>query len=475
MKTSFIYYFLSKGGTGIISILSIIIFTRMLSPEEYGQLSITLSIVSLFCSIGYQWIALSIVRFNSSQETSPNLVTATATLLFVLSSSLIFITSYLWNKFVITTPYSNLEFLLLNIMCISLGAFTLVVQVLNSNGQAKKFALLNSIKSVMVFIISVSIFNYFGFSVLWVVLSNIVVIACLLLLYSPSFINLNLLSKSKHSDLFRAFVNYGFPLAISTLAILVIDLSDRFMIVYWYGNSELAAYTAAYDLIQQSVGSLFSILSLTFLPVIIKSYDSSDNSTYRKYLNKYYEFVLCLAFCVIALFCGMNEVIANIIFGVELREGASNLTPIVAVAILIGSIKTHFIDIPMKTNRKTKILLNISIFMAITNLACNYILIPEIGAYGGAVATLIAFTVGGGLSLHYSNYQVVAYCEKSLLLKICFCLAVLLLITKVVLVPSNYGLTSSILYMGCYTLVMLSIIYMLDFFKIRTNFKMKRF
>ena len=74
-------YLIARGVPGAINFLAIAIYTRLLSPQEYGQYVLVIAAVGFTSVLCFQWINLSLLRFVPSSEfaTSDLLSTVKAT------------------------------------------------------------------------------------------------------------------------------------------------------------------------------------------------------------------------------------------------------------------------------------------------------------------------------------------------------------------------------------------------------------
>jgi O-antigen/teichoic acid export membrane protein len=64
-------YLVARGLPGIIAFLAIPIFTRLMSPDEYGRYALVVAAASLLNALFYQWLRLSMVRFLPAHEADP--------------------------------------------------------------------------------------------------------------------------------------------------------------------------------------------------------------------------------------------------------------------------------------------------------------------------------------------------------------------------------------------------------------------
>jgi O-antigen/teichoic acid export membrane protein len=56
-------YLLGRGCSGIINFLAIVIYTRLISPEEYGQYAMIIAISGLVNTAVFQWMSVGLVRY----------------------------------------------------------------------------------------------------------------------------------------------------------------------------------------------------------------------------------------------------------------------------------------------------------------------------------------------------------------------------------------------------------------------------
>jgi len=56
-------YFIAKLFAGAVGFLSIVLYTRMLVPDEYGRYALILVYVNLINSLLYQWFRLGLIRY----------------------------------------------------------------------------------------------------------------------------------------------------------------------------------------------------------------------------------------------------------------------------------------------------------------------------------------------------------------------------------------------------------------------------
>ena len=457
VKKSFLFYFSSRGIAGIAAILSVMIYTRILSPEEYGELSLMLSVVMMLSAVFFQWIAVSTVRFCASYQCFPNKVTtlifnyylrsALLCLLFVVFEAIFF--NFLGLMFY--------EYLVVYFAAVTLGFFVIACQVFNAHKMLMHYAVYSASRPLLVLVLGgggVYLYNINYVSILVAISLSVLLLAIL--------VPCRLYARSVNNGGVGGMWAYGSPLALSTISILVIDLSDRFMISYFFGNAALAGYAVVSDVVQQASGVLFSIVTLVFFPYLVNAI--GEEKEYEQIFKKYVEAVLFCVFIVISIFCFCNELVSQLLFGAGVESDASYLMPFLSAAILMGAIKTHTLDVPLKIAKKTKVLLTSSVIMAIVNIGLNFYFIPEFGALGGGFSTLLAFFFGACISIFVTKGEGLKYLELALFLR-AFVGLLFLYITSCFL--TNDSIVGILVSLMVYFILMLACILFVNFFDAR--------
>ena len=79
-------YMISSAIVAVLGFLSAAVFTRLLSPGDYGVYTIGLSIANFASAMAFTWVRYSVMRFESEGETADVRLTSLAA--YLLSASL---------------------------------------------------------------------------------------------------------------------------------------------------------------------------------------------------------------------------------------------------------------------------------------------------------------------------------------------------------------------------------------------------
>ena len=188
------------------------------------------------------------------------------------------------------------------------------------------------------------------------------------------------------------FLRYGFPVAVSTLAVGIYHRIDQVMLHKMVNDQELGNYVATVRL-AELVNLLPVAVMASLFPILSRTAMADDQ--FRQYLRLSFRSLMAMAFagCMFAtLFAGP---IVHLTYGVKFSSGAAIL------AVLIWSEVPIFFGVVMANGLVAKNLQNYLPLAtgvgAMVNVGLNLFLIPRWGAMGAAWATNISYTLAGML------------------------------------------------------------------------------
>ena len=381
-----------RAGNGVFAIAALAIFTRLLSPEEYGVYALGLAVATIASGVLFQWLNIVISRFYPLHLDDPIKVMG------VISYGFWVVTAFAVSIFIGLFPFLGMfgveaiTGFALFLVTIALGRYTLALQMANAESRPERYGQLSFAKGGGALLASCIFINN-GFGERGALLGFLAGLVLAVISFAPDPL---LLFKFGSVDKRRAkiFYQYGLPLAFNHLAIAAVDVADRFMIGVLLGVAQVAPYAVAYDLAQQLVGPMMNVLFLASFPLIVQTFASAQDEITHKHLQALGSNLIGLGLPVAAGVGFFAGDISEIIFGNNYRQHASSVMPWLASAIFIGAFKSFYLDVVFQLRNATKYLGYIAILMATVNIFMNLLLLPSYGVVAAAWATLAAFTVG---------------------------------------------------------------------------------
>lgn len=358
---------------------------RYLGQYNYGILSYTLSIITIFTTISTLGIESVLIKelLNDPKKVGES-IGSVLTMRFIASLlSILFI--YVLIKFL--NPDNNLVI----IVCL-LQSFSIVFKtfdVLNFWFQSKlisKYIVISKlIATIVVSIWKVSLL-LIGTTVEWFALS--VTIETLII----SIVTINIYFK-KGGQKFKfcrykakKLLSQGYHFILSGLLVVIYTQIDKIMLGKILDQSSVGVYSVA-----TTVSNLWCFVPTAIItsatPLILQAKEISSNEFHRRLRQLY-----CTIFWFGVIVCTVLSIISKpliyILYGSEYIAASQPMVIVIwsTIFALLGSARGIWI-VGESLNKYTKYYVGIG---AITNIILNYILIKGMGINGIAVSTLIS-------------------------------------------------------------------------------------
>lgn len=196
----------------------------------------------------------------------------------------------------------------------------------------------------------------------------------------------------------KEIVQFGFPLMIASGVFLLFQATDKFCVKYYGSYSDVGVYSSAQNLIL-----VFSIIKTTFstlwTPKAIEHYeaDPQDRSFYVR-MNQIITVVL-FVFGSCVLLC---KDLFVLLLGEKYREAAAILPFLMFNPIMYTVSETTVMGLSITKHTSCQVI--ITGISAVVNLIGNMLLIPILGPKGAAVSTGLSYILFFALRTAFSNH-----------------------------------------------------------------------
>lgn len=384
--TNAIWYTVGSLLINAISLFSTPIFTRLMSPSDYGIVSIYTLWVSIFVIfIGMQAhgsINNALIQYGSNKlDGYISSITFMSFIFFCIVFGIVLI-------------FSNTFSLLLNInvqltlLMVLQSYFTFCLSILSAKftclQQKYRYLLQSLIIAILTIGLSIILVmskpkgeGYLG-RIYGVAIPNILIgFGCFIFLLFKGSIFLK-------KEYWSFCLKLTLPLILHGLSQLVLAQSDRYMISKMLGDTATGIYSFAYTL-----GSIISVIWAAFnnawVPWYFKMSKEGEN---KKIIHAYKQYILLFMIMTIG-YIYISPEFVRIMGSYEYRSGV-NILPIISVSgyfIFLYSFPVNF----EFYNRKTILISIGTAGAALINIGLNFILIPIFQERGAAIATLVSY------------------------------------------------------------------------------------
>lgn len=374
--------FLQKG----ISMISLPIFTRLLTMEEYGQLTIYQSwhtILSIFVTLNLSGSVINngMLKYEHKRSEFISAIQGLATAVTLAFLAVYLLFCNFWNKlFDLTTPLMLIMF----VQFLFEPAYLIWLQKTRFEFQYKKAVFVTVLVAVASPLLGIALVQLAQNRVLARVFAYAAVqIGVGMVLYIVQGLKGR---KAFSKEYWKFALLFNLPLVPHYLSQHVLGQADRIMISRMVGDQAAAVYGVSYTLATAST-LLVNAINSSFIPTMYQSIKERRFSAIFKSSS-----VLCgiMAAVVCLIMLAAPELIV-VLAGKEYADAVRAIPP-VAASIFFTFLYTLFINVEFYYE-KTKYTMVVSVIGAVANLILNYLLIPAFGYVAAGYTTLFCFVM----------------------------------------------------------------------------------
>ncbi len=378
---------------GVVGLLTIVLFTRVLSPAQYGVYALAFSVGSLTQTILLTWTEAAMARFLAARVEDSRLPDHFATLF------------RLWIGAAALVPMACLAVLLtplnppLKIAVVAALASTLVNSLVKlamerrrAAGEVSGAALLTMVQTAGGFLVGLAL-AFAGLGGAAPILGVGAISTACVLLVLPG--ELKRMAGGKFDQaLARAYATYGLPVSISLILALVLASTDRLLLGAFLDEATVGVYHAGYSLGSRTLDVVFIWLGMAGAPALISAYERGGQAALTEAAREQAGFMTLLTLPAAVGLALVARPLADLMVGEALRAGASHVTPWIAASGWLSGVTTYYLLQAFTLARRTPLLIVSMSAPALANVILNLVLIPRLGLDGALWATTLSYGVG---------------------------------------------------------------------------------
>lgn len=379
---------------GVAGLLSIVVFTRLLTPEAYGVYALAFAAMSLIHTALFNWLKSAMARFQAREAGAAGAADHQATLyrsvLLLGAGVLLAGAAALWLS---PLPAPTKLALAAGLFAIPLrSAVKLALERRRADGEVSSAAALDIGQTVGAF--------GFGAALAWMGLGGaspllgIAIAAALCALWAlPRELKLAPGGEARAARV-REYAAYGGPVALSMILALALATTDRFIIAAYLGEAAVGVYHAGYSLSNRTLDVVFIWLGMAGGPAVVAALERGGRHAFAAQARS--QIGLMAALCVPAAvgLALVSRPLADVMVGEDLREGAAMVTPWIAASGLFSGLTIYYFNQAFTLARRTRLLFASMAIPAAANVALCLILIPRFGLPGAMWATAASYGLG---------------------------------------------------------------------------------
>lgn len=387
-------YFYGNMAVKALGFISVPIFTRLLTPEDYGIVNVVTSLTQIFIVLMMLNVQGSISRYYFEEQNDyPKFVGNIISFLFVFNAvimSFVVIFKKPLSTFFAVNQTLLIIALLIAFLKIAVELFNAYLQASKQSKLFAKIAFANNFLIIpisIVFILLLDNEKYLG------KLYAMLIVSASFGIYAGY--KLIKLSKFQFDiSMVKYALVFGIPLIPHALSSFILAHFDRVMVNQISGANDAGLYSFAYN-----IGMIMNVVVISinkaWIPVFYQKIRESKYAEIERLVQDNTKIVSIIG---LALMLFSKELVM-IMAGSEYIE-ALELVPIIVLSYIVVHLYTTFVNYSFF--RKKTFLISLSTLMAgVINIILNYQFIPEYGYIAAAYTTLISYLIL--LVLHFIN------------------------------------------------------------------------
>jgi len=187
------------------------------------------------------------------------------------------------------------------------------------------------------------------------------------------------------------YFKFSIPLIFAPFLFWILQLSDQYIIGFFFGASAVGLYSINYSL-AYIINNIRQPITIVLLPTISKYWNEGNIEKAKIYIEYSYKYSLLLVIPICVVFVAFFKFIIPII-STQDYVGSFMLMLMLVLGAFFSIIYASIRKI-LEMMKKTKIIRNLLLFLVFINLSSNFVLIPIYGVTAAAFTTFVTFFIG---------------------------------------------------------------------------------
>ncbi|UAM97196.1 oligosaccharide flippase family protein [Polaribacter litorisediminis] len=413
----------------LIGFIALPILTQYLTPADYGIVNYVNTLNTFLLALGFLSINTYFLVFYyrcKSSEEQKKLLGNLSSFVILLNAILVALLLF-FGEPLLHALGSNIDFYPYIVVAIFINFFNLF-SILPSAlfrviEKPLPLTILNILRGVITFILTLVLVIYFNYTALGVLYANLIVnfiFAFIFLMMVRNHIiwNLNLTQIKK-------VLAFSLPLVPGSIAYYLTTISDRILIDRYLSLSDLGIYSIA-----ATIAFILNIFSYgaykAFEPYIFKNWGSKQFLAIFENIRNSFVYVLLIGVLCLSVF---SKEFFILMTDIKFHE-AYWYVPLIIIGVYSASLSMLYGTI-ITAKEKTKINSLISMIGATISVTLNMIFLPKYGLFTAAIVSSFAMTVMLSISIWYAKLNISHYRPIGSLLLVAVSIYILVYILKI--------------------------------------------
>lgn len=383
---------------GVVGLLTIVAFTRLLTPAQFGDYALGLSVMTLVHTAGFTWNEAAMARFWARESDRDNGADHTATvyrtwLALIVLAPAAMVLALVWPM----APGLKMA-VIAGLAAVPFRTFAKLAQERRrAAGEVGGAAALDMTQTLGGFLLGAGL-AWMGLGGAGPLIGYGLASALCALWFLPVEFGRSRQGVFSGARA-REHAAYGGPVALSLILALVLATTDRFLLAAFLDQAAVGVYHAGYSLANRTLDVVFIWLGAAGGPALIMALERGGRGALVDAAREQAQLMILLTVPAAAGLALVAAPLSQLMIGQTLSAGATHVTPWIALSGLLAGLTTYYFHQAFTLGRKTGFLLVAMIVPASVNVVLNLVLIPRFGLDGALWATPASYALGLAASI----------------------------------------------------------------------------
>jgi O-antigen/teichoic acid export membrane protein len=370
----------------IVSMVLVLVLTRLISKEEYGLFALVMTIAEAIDSVVSNWVRMALARFASGysaqfgREALRGLVIWLITLVPAVAAAVVF--------GVMTRADRTVEFLGAVVLFLTAsGILRFPSTVMSVQADRNGIVAMEAIKAFTVLVLGVAIAwisgSFFAQTLVYAAVTTAVGV------WGAARCLRRLDLHAGPIEPLTSFLSYGLPIIPTAIVAAVVSSSDRIFLDRLVSTEAVAFYAAGVMLARQPMEFLFSLAGVRVFPLLMEDYERGGDASARLRMAELISSVTFIAMPAAAGILLVAEPMCRLLLAPDYAEAAMLVLPPAVFAALFTGYKAFVLEQVYHMKKRVGLSGLVTVPAAVIGVLAMTLLVPVWGVWGCALAFLI--------------------------------------------------------------------------------------
>jgi len=378
---------------GVVGLLTIVLFTRVLDPAQYGVYALAFSVGSLTQTAVLAWTEAAMARFLATRAEDGRIADhfATLYLMWIIAALAVPVVGIVIALLPLNPALKNAIFAALGSILVG-SLMKLALERRRAAGEVSSAALLTMVQIAGGFGLGLALALTGMGGAAPSLGTGLISVLCLAVVLPREL--KHMVGGKFDKAMAATYAAYGLPVAFSLILALVLASTDRLLLGAFLDEATVGVYHAGYSLGSRTLDVVFIWLGMAGAPALIAALERGGQEALTEAAREQASFMILLTLPAAVGLALVASPLADLMIGEALREGASHVTPWIAASGWLSGMTTYYLLQAFTLARRTPLLIVSMIAPAVANVILNLLLIPMLGLDGALWATTVSYAIG---------------------------------------------------------------------------------